>query len=50
MAIKLEGERGKALVARPLMDEFFFFGFPYLIKQISKSIFCCGENRKSVKM
>ena len=24
MAINLEGERGKALVARPLMDKFFF--------------------------
>ena len=29
MAIKLEGGRGKALMAWPLVEEFFFCGFPY---------------------
>ena len=28
MAIKLEGGGGKALVARPLLEELFFCGFP----------------------
>ena len=28
MAIKLDGGGGKALVAQPLVDELFFFGFP----------------------
>ena len=29
MAIKLEGGGGKALMARPLLEELFFCGFPY---------------------
>ena len=33
MAIKLEGG-GKALVARPLVDELFFCGFPKVMKII----------------
>ena len=33
MATKLEGGGGKALVARPLVEELFFCGFPYLTKK-----------------
>ena len=35
MAIKLEGGGGKALMAWPLVEEFFFCGFPKVFLKLN---------------